>query len=319
MPHSMTIVRRRNLGRGSVRSVQRTLSDLDVNCWRSWRDSPPSQADVYLRWGCTSAIPNLREGATILNKAEAIHRVNDKMRFAQILAENSLAPSVITPSDTSGLMSTVMYVVRPPHHSRGRNLTVIPSENLLGRPGEWYARPLIRKESEFRVYVLFGRVAAVAQKIVNDPTQVAWNHAVGAEFVNVRWSDWNLRLCDTALKAAALSGLEYAAVDVMVEDGTLTPWIIEVNSAGSLPPNEDGSPSYRARCVAECLGWHLTREDYSVMLPPVEVSNWRDVIHPAIWRNHPLNGEQLELMFTTVRSTSPTIDTEVQSYQCTNG
>lgn len=146
---------------------------------------------------------------------------------------------------------------------------------------------------------MFGRVAAVAEKIPEDRDAVAWNHAHGVPFHNVRWGDWPLNVCDAALKAAALSELDYAAVDVMVEEGTGTPWIIEINSAGSLPRNEDRSPSYRARCVAKCLGYHLVSENYDHFpLPAYASSGWRDVIHPAIWSNHPANS----VVFTSCRT-----------------
>lgn len=152
------------------------------------------------------------------------------------------------------------------------------------------------------MYVLFGKVASVAQKLVTDTSQVAWNHAVGAEFVNVKWDEWNTEVCFRALIAANLSKLDYAAVDVMVEEHTLTPWIIEVNSAGSLPPNEDGTPSYRARCVADCLAWHMKELNFDHFTDDVGVEGWRRYIHPAVWGNHPLNGGNQVPLFVSTRS-----------------
>lgn len=177
-----------------------------------------------------------------------------------------------------------LYVVRPERHSRGQNFEVETGYELarrLGQPG-WYARPLINKAAEYRVYTLFGRVAAVAQKArPSDADQHAWNHALGCSFSNVRWSCWPVDVLAVAVKAAKLSGLHFAAVDVMVEEGTLTPYIIEINSAGSLPRNADRSPSYRARCVANVLAYHLHNEDYGD-IDCGQGDTWKDYIHPGV-------------------------------------
>lgn len=180
------------------------------------------------------------------------------------------------------------YVLRPTHHTQGRHLIVCTASELplhIGQPPfnqGWYARPLIQKTAEYRVYVAAGKAAAVARKQVDDTSAVAWNHALGAEFVNVRWGDWPLDVVHRAIQAADLSKLFYAAVDVMVETGG-TPWVIEVNSAGSLPPNDDGSPSYRCRSVAKAIGWHILNDQYDFLLTQDVVDGWRDVIHPGVW------------------------------------
>jgi glutathione synthase/RimK-type ligase-like ATP-grasp enzyme len=275
---------------------------------RTWRDewSTKQKSNVLLRWGCTSTLPLELSDAVILNKANSIHRVNNKKEFAQALAAIELSTPVITAETSTGLMTTETYVVRPTHHSQGRNLKVLTYQGVMsilssGRTS-WYARRLVKKAAEYRVYVLFGKVASIARKVVTDETQVAWNHAVGAEFINVKWDEWPLYVSEKAIQAAKLSGLDYAAVDVMVEERTATPWIIEVNSAGSLPPNDDGTPSYRARCVADCLAWHIKRDDYEFRNITTMTSNWRDVIHPAVWSNHADNKEEMP-EFRSVRST----------------
>ena len=175
------------------------------------------------------------------------------------------------------------WVVRPFNHSRGRNLDVVSSTNVRDMlNGEWYARPLIDKQAETRVYVVNGRVAAVANKTPpSDRTQVAWNHALGSEFTNVKWGRWSFLCCERAIEAARMSGLSYAAVDMMQDqDGEW--WVIEINSAGSLPRNDDGSPSYRARCVANSLAFHYTNNSWDWMSPAYP-ANWRDLIHPGVW------------------------------------
>ena len=84
----------------------------------------------------------------------------------------------------------------------------------------------------------------------------------------------------------------------MVEKDTNKPYVLEVNSAPGMTPNEDGSPCYNLRCLGDSLAWHMEREDYE-HLSTGDVNNWRDVIHPAQWRNHPEN--EREAVFTTTR------------------
>lgn len=139
---------------------------------------------------------------------------------------------------------------------------------------------------------MFGRVAAIARKTPpEDRSQVAWNHALGCAFENVKWDQWPMDVCMNGVLAARESGLDYAAVDVMVEKDTGRVYTIEINSAGSLPRNADRSPSYRARCVANALAWHLEREDYTHLdgTFDYDVNDWRSYIHPGIWDNHKLN------------------------------
>ena len=311
---TLTFVRRRNLGRASIRSMSSHLGTehgVHSTVLRTWLPRDMRRDDhtaVLLRWGCTSTLPpHLSTGIRVLNSASAIHRANDKSTFAATLSSSGIGPRVVSPLDSSGLMETETYVVRPLRHSQGRHLSVLNHNSLTSllsntSDTNWYARPLIKKVAEFRVYVLFGKVASVAQKLVTDTSQVAWNHAVGAEFVNVKWDEWNTEVCFRALIAANLSKLDYAAVDVMVEEHTLTPWIIEVNSAGSLPPNEDGTPSYRARCVADCLAWHMKELNFDHFTDDVGVEGWRRYIHPAVWSNHPLNGGNQVPLFVSTRS-----------------
>ena len=129
------------------------------------------------------------------------------------------------------------------------------------------------------MYVVQGRVACVAQKHPQDPSAIAWNHARGATFTTVRWDDWSGEVCDVAVRAFNLSGLDFSGVDVMV-DGDGRAYVIECNSAPSLPPNEDGSPSYRHVCLAKTMDWM----DADLDVPPAITDNgWRGYVHPSIW------------------------------------
>lgn len=143
----------------------------------------------------------------------------------------------------------------------------------------WYASELINKVAEYRVYVVSGKVATVARKTPDDPSAVAWNVAQGGRFDVVNWGDWPMEVCRVAIEGFNQSELDFGGVDVMVDEEGRA-YLIEINSAPSLPLLSDGSISYRQKCMAKTFMYirdhgkdRLTNESYG---------SWRDVIHPAI-------------------------------------
>jgi len=140
----------------------------------------------------------------------------------------------------------------------------------------------IDKVKEYRVYVMKGRVISIAEKIPNDPDQIAWNVAQGGVFNNVRWDNWPLNVAQVGLDVANKSEIDFTGVDVMV-DREGKAWFIEANSAPSLPFLSDGSVSYRQKCMAKGFAYHYHNGWNEGFDMPVEAEGWRDVIHPAIW------------------------------------
>lgn len=150
----------------------------------------------------------------------------------------------------------------------------------------WYLSKFIDKHKEYRVYVFNGRVLTVAEKIPHDRNRVAWNVAQGGEFRVVRFDDWHLPSIQASVECMRNTGLDFGGVDVIVtQDGT--PYVIEINSAPSLPFLSDGSISYRQQCMAKAFAY-----EYERMVPynqrwlePAGYNNWREVLHPAINHN----------------------------------
>lgn len=180
-------------------------------------------------------------------------------------------------------------VLRPTTHSQGRNLFVINSqqellETLCQHPlvfaNGWYLSEFIDKVSEYRVYVVNGRVATVARKTPDNPQAVAWNVAQGGRFDVVPQGDWPLASCEVALKASKLiPDLDFGGYDVM-EDRDGRAYVIEINSAPSLPLLSDGTVSYRGKCMAKTFKWML---EYGKERMEVDrYRGWQDMIHPAI-------------------------------------
>jgi glutathione synthase/RimK-type ligase-like ATP-grasp enzyme len=173
----------------------------------------------------------------------------------------------------------VQMVIRPPRHSRGRNLYVTHNEASLDcaikscGPG-WYGGELINKVAEYRVFVVQGRAVAVAQKTPGNPEDVAWNVAKGGRFDNVRWDNWPLKAVKVAIAGFELSSLDFGGVDVMVDaDGEA--YILEINSAPSL------TSEYRQTCMAKAFDYIIEHGKERIPLVQ-EKGGYRKFIHPAV-------------------------------------
>lgn len=304
---SVVIIRKRRLGATSCKAIASLLERFGIRAevWRN--DLPPPQIEpsMIIRWGCTSTIPQEYSGgrANVLNKAEGIHRVANKLGFLKVMlqADRTLQPTTFV-SDSGGAtieqdglevvdnLPDGEFVLRPKFHHQGRHLYVVTRDTLLQSLRDpvfsngWYLRRLINKTAEYRVFVFRGRVAAVCRKVPSDPSSVAWNHHLGASFQNVRWGDWNPEVCRAAIKAFHLTGLDFSGIDIMCDMDKA--YVLEANSAPSLPNNSDGSPTYRQKCMSKCFLWHY-RNPTTQLLPIGNEDHYSSFIHPSNveWRD----------------------------------
>jgi hypothetical protein len=305
---TLVIVRRRGLGHSTCRALSSLLGELGTQAvvWRHDRRFPTAELmssgqDTMgllgvLRWGCTATVPTLStERGVSINTSRGIHTVNNKTQFLLKLQEEMedqtglltvmTASTSMRSEGLSEVSNGTQWVVRPHHHSQGRNLRVVTHQILAqmfssGHMSNHYARPLIQKKAEYRVYVMNGRVVNVAQKTPGNPADIAWNVARGGRFDNVRWGSWPTKVVDLACRVFPHTGLNITGIDIMVDHDD-NAWFIEANSAPSLPFNSDGSTTHRQQCVAKGIHYMLTVSNE--MLTPTQDEGWRGYIHPAIW------------------------------------
>lgn len=286
----LVILRRRKLGMSSAKGIAEksatgirwTRNDFEA-------DRQPHEDEVCIRWGCTSNIATKR----VINTARAIHQVNDKGAFRMLLDEHELCPRTFTtleqiidamePDDEGDFMATEFkdgkIFMRPSRHAQGRNIHICNNMHEVVEAIKkcgigWYASELVPKEREFRVCVVQGRVAWVAEKTPADKNAIAWNVAQGGRFDNVRWGDWPLKAVHYAVEAFELSELDFGGVDIMIDDQG-DPYVIEINSAPSL------TSDYRQQCMAKCFDY--IAEHGKARIPRVEQrGDWKKFIHPAL-------------------------------------
>lgn len=147
---------------------------------------------------------------------------------------------------------------------------------------DWYARQYVDKVAEYRVFIVCNRVVKVSEKIPADRDSIAWNLAQGGSFTNVRWDSWPMEAIRKSLKAMQLTGLHFGGVDVMV-DREGNSYILEANSAPTIPSKSDGEPSYGQKCMAKGFAYHINQDNWDQLDTIDNPVGWRDVIHPGVF------------------------------------
>jgi len=263
------ILRRRGLGKTSCEAIE-NFSKQNIVSIRNDHIIPIG-LELCIRWGCTSNIPQRK----VVNDSKYIHLVNNKTEFRRILNDNNLCPKTWFNTNDNIFFPVI---VRPEHHSRGRNIYYCENNKELVFAIErcypnYYISEFINKIEEYRVFCAQGRIICVAKKTPKDINDIAWNVAKGGRFDNVRWGEWNLNVLDKAISAFNLSELDFGGVDVMVDKEGQS-YILEINSAPSLT-----SP-YRQQCFSLLFDWIVENKEENI--PITHKRRWRDFIHPCI-------------------------------------
>lgn len=297
----MKILRRKGVGLG-LRKALREFGVFDQDP----QQSLPRESDgLQENWSLRPTMPGsstwlLRVGATKnsagfalsrqMNTSAAIKRSAEKKSFRLALAEAGVSVPE-TKAHLSDVPSDCFFgnpkkmVVRPSRHSQGKNFHIAEDFTSLSEYchlyDDYYISEFINKSKEYRVFICQGKVFAVAEKVPSDVTSPVWNvHDGGSVFRNVKWSNWPIPVCEQALEAHKLSGLDWSGVDVMV-DQEGTPYVAEVNSAPSFPLREDGEVAYRTRCFIMCLNYVVEQGTKEPLETP-EVTDYKSIIHPAL-------------------------------------
>lgn len=275
---NITIIRRRKLGKTSCEAIKR-FSKNTINIVRN-DQVIPEDSDLVIRWGCTSEIP----AEHTLNKARGITIVNNKISSRRLFVDNNIStPKLYNLEDNI----TYPVIIRPEHHSQGRNLYIANNMeellNAIRRIGpNYYISEFIDKDKEFGVFIFDNRVSAVIEKVPkyeNANKELAWNVAQGTHsFENVRWENWPVNVCIEALKAFKLVDLDFGRVDVMVKDNV--PYILEINSAHSL------TSEYRQQTFAKCLDYYIEKGKVTKDIDFTKVKTYKSIIHPALYENN---------------------------------
>jgi glutathione synthase/RimK-type ligase-like ATP-grasp enzyme len=169
---------------------------------------------IVIRWGTRVTIPETN--CIVYNSNKALANSSNKFEARKLLYNASVRiPKLVTP-DTFD-MEDLPIIARPFQHKQGKDFIVIRDygsfiEFYNRNSSSWYFSAYIEKDSEYRVHCAHGRILSIMRKPrPEDPTIMAWNHSVNEEaFEAVPWSEWNIDLCKTALRACKALGLDFA-------------------------------------------------------------------------------------------------------------
>lgn len=278
--NSIVLLRRKGLGKTSCEKIKE-YSKTGIQTVRNDSNLADLSPDILIRWGCTSKL----KAEKTYNKAEAIHCVSNKTEFRKLLMKHDPETIPHTFFDVYGFVPYSGVIVRPETHSQGKHVYLVKGDEAEFYSAKdkcgpnWYASEYIKKVAEYRITFCQGRVVWIANKIPSNVDDIAWNVAQGGKFENVKWSSWPINSIRIARRAFTLSGLDFGAVDIMV-DGEGRPYVLEINSAPSMT-----SP-YRQQCMALALDYMVSDEKPPITI--IEGVHWKDYIHPAV-----LNGEKI--------------------------
>lgn len=273
----IVILRRRKLGITSCKEIKKFSKYKDsIQVIRNDKKIP-TDTDLLIRWGTTSQFPSKRT----LNKAESIRNIGNKYKSRLMLQE----AGVSVPTLYENLDEIVYPVIAREHyHSQGKKLFLCNNRQELNKAldelNTYYISEYIPKEKEFGVFIFDNRVTCVIEKVKKNEEDdgVAWNVSQGNyAFEYLNWSDWSIKICKEALRAAKPFNIDFCRVDIMVKDGI--PYVLELNSAHSL------TSEYRQEVFAKALDYYIENGKVKNELDLEEPMSYKTLIHPALRLN----------------------------------
>ena len=231
-------------------------------------------SDIVFRWGTTSTLPG---NPKVINKAKAIHYVFDKKKSRKDFADKGFAPKTwVDFGDYLDTHNESHVIVRKNEHSRSEHLhfcqTMKEVYEACDKYESYYISEYIKKDHEYRVFIVSGRVIAVLEKHPASKDEDSWGCVPeeGAVFFKyVDWTSWNTRMIETALGAFKMTDLDFGAVDMMTK-GTDS-YVLEINTGPQLTP-------YYMKKFAQAFDY-IIENGRDVI--PVSGSTWKHLIHPA--------------------------------------
>lgn len=238
-----------------------------------WKEKP----EFVFRWGTSSNIPD-SDKRVVVNFTKSICETSDKGAFRKKMADMNLAPRTSLSLVEFCKDPFVPVIVRPRNHQRSEDLFFCDNlSDVVARcqkyyEGGYYISEYIEKDSEYRVFVVQGRVAWVIKKLPVDKKEISWGCVSDGSFEYVAWSDWPIHVVKNAINVMSNSTLDFGAVDVIVKGDKA--YMCEVNTAPYLTP-------YYAGCIAKTFDYMISKGSKD-RIPLEDNKTWKDFIHPEV-------------------------------------
>ena len=190
----------------------------------------PLNLGTVIRWG------SLREADCVdeINTVEAIKLASNKLKCRKVLADAGI------PVPHLG-EDKFPCIGRPKYHTGGKDFWFCRNSREVEharRNGAKYFSQYIDKTSELRIHIGSGKVILYSTK-EGDKNKLIWNHDIGNFiFKHIPKGEGRIQeAIDIAKKATEVMGLDFCAIDVLVntKDRNLPKYLIcEINTAPKL-------------------------------------------------------------------------------------
>lgn len=216
-----------------AQTIRNALGDLA----RLSRVPPSKQYRLVINWGNGTGIA-VPPTAKVLNGPEYIRRaVNKKTAFDLLKAAGVQVPQFSTEKPT--VKKGEIWLARKTLTGSG-GVGIVPIRHGDAVPDAPLYVRYIRKKLEYRVHVANGEaVFAQLKKRKSETEQTAdqkliRNYDNGWVFCPVDLKDTSKEVKDVAIRSVSGLGLDFGAVDLVLDDSTGAPYTLEVNSAPGL-------------------------------------------------------------------------------------
>lgn len=191
--------------------------------------------DFLIRWG--NSDQEERDGRTaVIQTARAIRAASDKLAAFRLLAEADVSiPRFTTSADEANGWGTTVFG-RTRHGAKGHGITVFQPGDA--RWGHALYTEFVPNTREYRLHVVGGNVVRVQRKYLEreelNGDGFIKNHDHGYVFKQPQKA-LNTTRTDAAVAACAALGLDFGAVDMVIDERGKE-YILEVNTAPSCSP-----------------------------------------------------------------------------------
>ena len=233
----------------------------------------PRRIEGMIRWGVSSNEHLDSRLSVVINKSAALNLSTHKLNaLVQMKRGGVNCPEVWT---NAADIASFPVLGRNMYHHGGLDAVKYDNAEALVRRDHYVK--FIDSTKEFRVHVFCGEVIRITRKVFRGFNRSGeaiaesgcirndiwgWGHKnVGREY-------WPEPVCAEAIKALEVLGLDFGAVDIIMERGTRLPFVLEVNSAPRL--NSVGQEVY---CKKICELFGLTYDREAFLLPGNTVSS----------------------------------------------
>ncbi len=223
------------------KSAKELVRSLSPNAIMKKQTTPLKGKKILLNWGNSHPLFSV-SGASVLNKPEAVTTASDKLKALRCMIDAGVKVPEFT-SDISVARSwiedeRIVLCRKLLRSNSGKGIVIAKTvDELVTAP--LYIK-YIRKEKEYRLHVFRGKVIDLVEKKRRSGFTES---SVYNKYIRSCDNGWvfcrdNVTVSDAvkaeAIKAVTALGLDFGAVDIVINKRDNTPVVLEVNTAPGL-------------------------------------------------------------------------------------